>query len=121
MTDPTPNLPLLRKAVAWAELEALKPEDDPDREWNQSVWIYPAADRAGAYSQPVDCKTAYCIAGYVCHLDRSVDEECDFPRVAEQLLGLTCDEAYDLFHWSNEIESVRDVAERIAVRGGETL
>ncbi len=132
MNLPTANIPLLRKAVEWAEAEAAK--TDGSSLWNQA-----------AYAIATDCGTAFCIAGWtvanfaegvtvqpyptgygeqpgelvsVVHPDgRPVAWE----REAQQLLGLTDAEAWDLFEVDNDIHRVRDLAEQIAARVGERL
>ena len=80
------NIPLLRKAVEWAEAEAKKPL--LEREWDQSGWmrspkhrardyLMDKAHRTGNFAELTDegiqelaqtCGTSYCIAGYICHL-----------------------------------------------------
>ncbi len=55
MTDPTPNIPLLRKCIEWAEVEALKPEREC--EWDQQNYCKTARQRTAAYGVP--CGTAY--------------------------------------------------------------
>jgi hypothetical protein len=117
MTDLTPNLPLLRKAVEWAEAEAARP-DQENSEWAQAYFQISGCliDR--------ECETAYCIAGYVVQLagrDRS------FATLSEQaahLLGisnLSHHAAAGLFDASNTIEDVRRHADRIAAAAGERL
>lgn len=116
---PTPNIPLLRKAVEWAEAEAAKPK--AERLWEQ--WDY---------ITPKPCGTAYCIAGWVVATtapnvvlrDGSFERDGDYLSPfdeAKQLLGLTYHEAEDLFVEDNTIEDVREVAEQIAARAGERL
>jgi hypothetical protein len=71
------NIPLLRKAVEWAEAEAAKPEID--RQWAQRRWVTTPEERARDFAEDgiglsyreaaetlaPHCGTAYCIAGYV--------------------------------------------------------
>ncbi len=118
---PEPNIPLLRKAVEWAEAEAAK--TDGTGLWNQA-W----------YAEQRECGTAYCIAGFaimaglsgaklVDGYELEVDgNDCvswfDTGRAA---LGLTENEAYALFNANNSIAEVREVAEQIAARAGERL
>lgn len=116
------NLPLLRKAVEWAESEATKPRDESH--WNQRLF---ATQRA--------CGTAYCIAGYVVaehaegehnvathHIDNDGSA-----KIAQDLLGIDREDAWGrlggvgLFSACNSIEDVRYVAERIARKHGEEL
>lgn len=122
MTDnlPTPNIPLLRKAVEWAEAEAAK--TDGTCLWVQQSYITETA-----------CGTAYCIAGYVAAVSPEVTipstwsfpqmggREVPYHEVGQTLLGLTTDEAYDLFDALNTIYDVRETAEEIAARAGERL
>lgn len=142
----TVNVPLLRKAVEWAETEATIPEID--REWAQDVWHHSAANKARdlAYTFLCDmtskertpgeqldirqvssrlepmCKTSYCIAGWICHeagiAPTTVDERDEFDWVenANRLLGI--DRAYGLYSGGNSIEAIRFIAEYIA---GEPL
>lgn len=134
---PTPNIPLLRKAVEWAETEAAKGFETvtdhfgdkyevPLGAWNQGLWV----------GQSASCGTAYCIAGYVAVLhdarydnplgagypvdsDGDVDYEEPCAReLAMDLLDLTSSQANGLFDGGNTIEDVRRIAEAIA---GETL
>ncbi len=126
---PTPDVPLLRKVLAWAETEATKPE--PEREWDQSAWRRSAALRSKIHDQP--CGTAYCIAGYTCHLDgREWDTDATglgiclvdgrtTPAVARSLLGITKLEAGALFDANNTIDQLRRIAGGIAARAGDTL
>lgn len=111
---PEVNIPLLRKAVEWAEAEAAKPL--PESQWYQ-----------GAFRQEKACGTAYCIAGYVAQMQD--------PRYAKDVwaggkfVGETAAEALGikssmgtepghLFYSGNTIEDVRRIAEDIA---GERL
>jgi hypothetical protein len=83
MTDREVNIPLLRKAVEWAEAEAAKPAIDS--QWVQGLWVSNPSDvaeeliedtpldewsgtqyrQAVAAIAPEHCGTAYCIAGNV--------------------------------------------------------
>lgn len=118
---PTPNIPLLRKAVEWAESEAAK--TDGTCLWNQAEYVI---DRG-------ECGTAYCIAGFAV-VNGVASAEVDAwgllevdgrPRhwhtAGREVLGLSDDEADDLFADSNSITDVREVAEQIAGRAGERL
>lgn len=125
---PTLNLPLLRKAVDWAEAETAKTEGF--REWNQVAWMMNA-----------ECGTTYCIAGYVvvqsplfevttvkdgqsgwAELRRTdTGRRVPWSTAAAELLGLTRGEADDLFEADNSIEDVRRIAEEIAEDAGERL
>ena len=107
---PTPDLPLLRKAVSWAEAEAAK--TDGTGLWNQTV-----------YRVDVGCGTAYCIAGWTVYeaMGMDVAAPLSVERVAQERLGLTSDEAWELFAVENSIERVRELAEAVAERAGERL
>lgn len=123
------NVPLLRKAVEWAEAEAAKPPELC--EWNQDLWRTTPEQRA-EFGLPVSpaCGTAYCIAGYVAHIsgfkwDDETDEVEGDNRpvfeVAAELLGIRPDGGLNpshLFYANNSIEDVRRIAEEIA---GERL
>lgn len=132
MTDPTPDIPLLRKAVEWAEAENAKPL--AECRWFQELY------RVKGDSIARDCGTAYCIAGYVAEISGCQwhpelfefllpeDGEWAPPSGtvgvhsrARRLLGLAHEEAHDLFESGNTIEDVRRIAEQIAARAGERL
>jgi hypothetical protein len=119
ITDPTPNIPLLRKCVEWAEAEAAKPTGGM---WNQEVW-----------ASETECGTAFCIAGYACAIgvpgakiakqpwlsdifvELHIDGEwASWSDTGQEILGLTDDEADDLFDSDNTVADVRRIAERIA-------
>ena len=118
---PAPNIPLLRKAVEWAEAEAAK--TDGSCLWNQ-----------GVYAVPTGCGTAFCIAGWTvatAHPDAKIigldtivmpnGKGVAWEHEAQQLLGITEQEGYDLFDPENDIGTVRELAEHIAARAGERL
>ena len=135
------NIPLLRKAVEWAEVEAQKPEIDCL--WDQSDYItsptirawrmtsqYVALDQ-GPLARRAErerltkavaphCGTAYCIAGWVGQLLDPRYEKADdvkgmcVSEFAADALGLNPDQADELFEGSNTIGDVRRIAERIA-------
>jgi hypothetical protein len=128
MTDPVPNLPLLRKAVEWVEEQAAKPERH--RGWYQPAW------RETASELDRDCGTCYCLAGHVVESSGAtwLDDETvapepgDFPEKyefvghrARLLLGLTRDEGHSLFRGVNSAADIRRIAERIAARAGDRL
>lgn len=119
------NLPLLRKAIEWAESEAIKPR--AESEWYQSYFAI-GGEQIGR-----TCNTAYCVAGWIADQDGgheiaefSIDGTSE-ARVAQDLLGIASDDAWGnfgergLFNASNTIEDVREIAERIARRYGEEL
>jgi len=125
---PQPNIPLLRKAVEWAEAEAAK--TDGTGLWNQTEW-------AATYED--ECGTSFCIAGYA--VMNGVPEatlappdpewqsrglliaglRADWAEAGQRVLGLTYEERYALFGDTNEIADVRRIAEEIAARAGERL
>lgn len=108
------NVPLLRKAVEWAEAEAARPVDEC--RWDQTTWV-----------SHTECGTSYCIAGYVAQLvdprftyhDNVIEDGEDetSASVAEKALGLSGSMVV-LFRGSNSIADVRAIAEAIA---GEPL
>ncbi len=122
---PEPNIPLLRKAVEWAEAEAAK--TDGTGQWDQHFWAY----------RRTDCQTSYCIAGFVAmaaqpgatavesdsgDLDLVIDGEVEsWADTAQSLLAITRAERLDLFDGINTIADVRRAAEDIAARAGERL
>lgn len=117
--NPEVNVPLLRKAVEWAEVENTL----PNGMWNQRFW-----------AQQTDCGTAYCIAGFVAQetsggidffkgvkiasqcLDPDSNSLVSINTFAREHLGLTIAESDALFAASNTIEDVRDVFEWIIER-----
>jgi len=132
---PDVNIPLLRKAVEWAEAEAMKPIEMS--RWEQTMWVTTPQDQAysrarlaelgprgwngwmeQAAKRAPECGTCYCIAGYIAHevegmaVGRSADD------AAGDLLGISTDNADELFNANNTIEDVRRIAESIA---GEKL
>lgn len=141
MTEQTVNIPLLRKAVEWAEAEAAKPW--ATRQWYQPLWaaeaslVSPSLDDlesgiSARATKAADCGTCYCIAGFVTSL-AAADERAGLGYVAQygddgemlvpkeyatQALGLNRQQAVRLFDANNDIEDVRRIAESIA---GERL
>jgi hypothetical protein len=121
------NLPLLRKAVEWAESEAAKPVEES--EWCQHHFAAAGQDLGR------NCGTAYCIAGWTVHEHAQGDHNLrpysidgdGSAGLAQELLGIDPDDAWGgidnrgLFCASNTIENVRTVAERIARKYGEEL
>lgn len=126
------NIPLLRKAVEWAEAEAQKPREL--REWEQDRFFIPASNndpnvvavRPGLaerereqYGKAAECGTCYCIAGYVAQV--TSDAPLVYREVeglAVEALGITEGQGMRLFDACNRIEDVRRIAEDIA---GERL
>lgn len=118
VTDPTPNLPLLREALAWARLENEKP-------WEQSQWyqedFFTEGEMVGR-----TCDTAYCIAGWVAAKEKTFEQMKrmgghEVEALATKRLGLTEYEADYLFSGSNDLEDVEAAAADIADRAGEEL
>lgn len=114
------NVPLLRKAVEWAESEAAKPREVS--QWHQT-----------RFAEPIDCGTAYCLAGwvavndglpqsvfaeYMAKSDASGEAAITIEDRAAAVLGLTDEQANRLFDADNTIEDVREIAESMA---GERL
>lgn len=116
---PEVNVPLLRKAVEWAEVENAL----PNGMWSQRFW-----------AQQTECGTAYCIAGFVAQemsdgidfwqgiriasqcIDPDSGDKVSISTFAAERLGLTLAESDALFAASNTIEDVRDVFEWILER-----
>lgn len=123
------NIPLLRKAVEWAEAEAAKPKSEC--QWEQKYYVLPVPDETNlmgwynaetvkqtrqALGRSDDCGTCYCIAGYIAHVSGREFTYATAEPIALEELGLTND--HNLFLASNSITTVREIAERIA---GEKL
>jgi hypothetical protein len=114
MTEPTPNLPLLRKVL---EQITAAPET-----WDQSAW---------AATTP--CGTAMCVAGHAAALtghtfrfesDGKAGDTTDgrlISAVAIEELGLTLYESDELFDSRNGLADLQRIAGRIAARAGEVL
>jgi hypothetical protein len=123
---PTPNLPLLRKALSQIRIPGA---------WDQTSWMRTTRS---------ECGTTGCIAGWAVALidrydllfnrvndsdelfvemvqDRETGEEEYVEVVAARELGLTDREAEVLFDGGNTYSFVVKVAEMIAERGGEKL
>ena len=137
------NIPLLRKAVEWAEAEAAKPEID--REWYQGAFTLDPAEYAWAL---LDDLPEFCGVGPVMRMEARQDAggrsaaPCGTPTAspdtsaevaglhtntyahdAADLLGIKYngygkEAGGHLFHTDNSIEDVRRIAEDIA---GERL
>ena len=129
------NIPLLRKAVEWAEFEAAQPAIDCH--WNQGWFVLKPQDVAADLLDSCEsyeashldalaphCETTYCIAGYVGQLLNPAYAKNDTVRgvhvaeFARRELGISQGDAEWLFEGSHTIEEVRSVAEHIA---GEKL
>jgi hypothetical protein len=122
---PTPNIPLLRKAVEWAEVEALRPATI--RQWRQESYVATEEDRVQIFGHERGCGTAYCIAGYVGailhegYANNSMLDNVHVEDFAREQLGLTDYQSMRLFRGGNTIQQVRQVAEEIARTAGERL
>lgn len=133
------NIPLLRKAVEWAEAEDKKPPQES--EWDQLGWMMTPDQRAFLHGQDEyaeenqtsykACGTSYCIAGWICYaagdefdeesadrmMHRNVIVDGKLVPIAEraaELLGLSSNDSQALFFASNSIEDVRRCAEELA-------
>jgi len=137
------DIPLLRKAVEWAEAEAARGDEGL---WDQESWMTGSVGGMleGNIYQEVTCGTSYCVAGWVCQaagdkfvhnaehhgMRDSGDTAYPFQSLApngnvqfignraQQLLGIGEKDADMLFDDSNSIEDIRRFAESIA---GEKL
>ena len=130
MTEPTPNLPLLRKVLDHIDAH---PE-----EWEQATY---ATKKYADVARTVECGTAFCIAGWAAVLSgaapywpkggkatstfQTPDGELhDGDDLGREVLGLTESEAGDmhgLFSGNNTRDDVQFYAEQIAARAGERL
>lgn len=140
MTDP--YIPRLRKIVEWVEEQDALPETD--REWQQVGWLDNSAMRAATQlarasgdlatvATMFDCKTKACVCGRLAiengatietgassFLDIRFDG-LDPYSYGQRELGITYDEASNLFDAFNTAPDVRRDAETIAARVGERL
>lgn len=127
--DRKPNIPLLRKCVEFVEQQSKLPTQI--RNWDQEVWVRKSDNF---------CGTVGCVAGNIAIEDGIVDWDdpncilennfyntimngpdgysIDVEDWAMYRLGLSRDQAFDLFKMNNSAEDVRRVAEQIA---GEKL
>lgn len=134
MTEPIPNLPLLRKVLDHIDAH-------PD-EWYQQDWGIQPTEYAECTGHDIEalpapaCGTAFCIAGHaaimsgarplwrngkmndVCTPAGAVVGTGDY---AAEVLGLTSDEDVALFDEWNSRETIQRHAEAIAARAGEAL
>lgn len=132
--NPNANIPLLRKALEWAEEEAEKPF--AESQWRQASWVVgpgrALVNPQGEYE--TKCGTAYCFAGWTAYatlgehedlrlggdiLDKTTGKRvthCEDRAIEE--LGITPAEADALFYADNSIKRLRKIAEAIA---GERL
>lgn len=138
----TPDLPLLRKLVDWAEEEEARQDrgdgTDKDVIWMQMNWL--STDFVWKNGEATDqiCSTGCCIAGKVA-LDFGTPIFTDWEGTTEYVrddndglvysirefgreqLGLQKPEADELFEGENKAADIREIAERIAARAGEML
>lgn len=128
--NPNPNIPLLRKAVEWAEAEHARPGGGA---WLQELWAVDI-DSANYSIQWLSernvspaCGTAYCIAGWVLNetmpggFTQQTANNMRYVSIVSKAaneLGLTFDQGTELFADENSIETVRKSAEKFA---GEEL
>ena len=91
------DVPLLRKGLEWAESEAARPEG----QWNQGAWAKnltmgslledpdPLVDKDWQiYSLEVNCQTAFCFAGNICHLSGDTFVSSGFRNDANPFAGM---------------------------------
>lgn len=118
------NIELLDNALAWAEMESKKPNCG---NWDQKEWAIGEVDAEGEF-----CGTSFCIAGRVLHesgygfvvdeggratLAVTPDgERVRIPEEAAALLGLTGDDAYELFFSDNDLPTLFEIRDRFAAR-----
>ena len=144
--SPECDVPMLRKALEWAEAEAAK--ERFDQRWRQGAWAQNLVATeetmkrvGGLYTKmEVTCHTAFCFAGRVCDMagDTFIAEtgpfrsaicvtdviSSDTGRVreishrAQDLLGIKRSAANTLFAADNTIENVRILCDAIV---GEPL
>lgn len=147
----TLNIELLREAVEWvewqAELDVSKREWnqgfwfldlDAVREGyrRQDLSGYDFEYPLDVAEQRTECGTAYCLAGYVAQKQMEAEVLSKFFRkggpakpdklfkvskVARKMLGISKDDAQDLFAFDNSAAEIRRVASRIARENGMVL
>lgn len=128
------NVPLLRKAVEWAEAEAQKPAELC--EWDQRYYSLPTVEQYRlndegdpGHEEELDftrrtlgkspkCGACFCIAGYTQYVTTGSLNHITAFDAAQAALGITRNEARELFFAGNTIEDVRRISEAIA---GEKL
>lgn len=129
-----PDIPMLRKLVAWVEEEEQKPVSE--REWDQwtfvpdEVFLRSDGRAVDLSAVPLSCGTAACVCGRLAMEQGAtwqyIDGRSHFNglRPAEygaQILGITAEEAEDMFNGFNSAADVRRCAESIAARVGDRL
>lgn len=105
------NVPLLRKTLEHITAHPT--------EWNQEYW-----GRTFNNERDEVCGTAYCLAGHAVVMtghtltfsnggySHFTDQGEEIGEVAERELGLTYDEAYELFHDQNSLFDLWELAEQ---------
>lgn len=104
------NVPLLRKAIEWAEAEAAKPP--PQSEWHQGGWkcrprahamLLAEEECIGEYGVDVkrwnavteqllpDCGTSYCVAGYVTMVVHGMKFDNDWYDANDHVAAIAAD------------------------------
>lgn len=116
--EPAPNVPLLRKAVAWAREQDARPETES--EWYQDDFFNLGTNVGRT------CSSVYCIAGYVVATAHDYDTmvRMGAPAVdalATKMLGITHEESCYLYEGDNRLWDVERVAREIAKRAGDEL
>lgn len=117
------DVPLLRKGVDWVLEQNARDLDES--EWDQETW------RIDGETIDRSCGTAYCLAGYVCHVS-GLEWISDLHVVhqgravspgnaARSLLGLTAREAGVMFAGRRTAQEIVKLAEYVAERAGERL
>ena len=137
------NIEALREAVYWMLAEAAKAKMGLPSEWDQRDWFrrdghyMNNTDGSPLVSSQFDWGTRCCLAGHIAEVQgarpewtngpitgrvRTADGRSEFiPHYAEKVLGITGQEATDLFWESMTSESVLATAKQIALNHGETL
>jgi hypothetical protein len=125
MSETEVNIPILRKAVEWAEAEAAKPYELCA--WDQENWVIPgtAEDaKAWGYNEPfvesigksAECGTCYCIAGFVLASTLG-PTEYGVSREAQAQLGLADHQAEVIADVTIHVTDAADPVEAKMVAG----
>ena len=123
MQEPTPNLPLLHEALAWVEEQDAARRAGQPSSWYQGEW-YVCLEDADEDQDVEDvrqwlnrdsCGTAYCVAGWVVARDTRVRDlpSEEVQDLAQACLGLTTNEAAELFSGGNTVWDVREAVRMI--------
>lgn len=130
----TINVKVLEEAVEWVEAQSLL--DFEKRVWDQDDWYIDLKGYRRDHSEEYEfydgwtkpaCNTAMCIAGYVAHqyakplgwrmgIDTHMNRGDDRSRIsdwAQDYLGLTEDQAENLFDGGNKAEDIRRIANEL--------